>query len=301
MRLVSYDAEGQWRSGIEVGDLIADAQRAAAHAGWGDEECAGLHSTRALVALEPARLRALGDHAASSRSELEAAGALHPRESVRFGPPVPDPPKIICLGLNYRDHAEEAGLTPPVTPMFFAKWANSLVGPTEPIVPPAITDQVDYEAELAVVIGSPGRNIDAAHALEHVAGAMAFNDVSARDLQLANQLWTGGKAIDTFGPCGPGLVLRDDIGDLQALAVRARVNGETVQDGTTASMIFPVADTIAFLSRIMTLEPGDIIATDTPAGVGNARRPQLFLHPGDTVETEIEGIGTLRNRIAEPL
>jgi 2-keto-4-pentenoate hydratase/2-oxohepta-3-ene-1,7-dioic acid hydratase in catechol pathway len=300
MRLVSYEAEGAWRSGIEVDELIADTQRAAAGAGWGDEECAGLHSTRAVLTLEPARLRALGDHAASHTSELEAAGALHPRESTRLGPPVPDPPKIICLGLNYRDHAEEAGLTPPLAPMFFAKWANSLVGPTEPIVPPATTDQVDYEAELAVVIGSRGRNIDVDRALEHVAGAMAFNDVSARDLQLANQLWTGGKAIDTFGPCGPALVLRDDIGDLQALAVRTRVNGETVQDGNTASMIFPVAETIAFLSQIMTLEPGDIIATGTPAGVGNSRDPKLFLHPGDVVEVEIEGIGTLRNPVADP-
>ena len=300
MRLVSYEADGAWRSGFEVGDLIADTQRAAAGAGWGDEERADLHSTRAVLTLEPTRLRALGDHAASSTSELEAAGALHPRDSVRLGPPVADPPKIIFLGLNYRDHAEEAGLTPPAEPMFFAKWANSLVGPTDPIVPPAITDQVDYEAELAVVIGRRGRNIDVAHALEHIAGAMAFNDVSARDLQLANQLWTGGKAIDTFGPCGPALVLRDDIGDLQALAVRARVNGETVQDGNTASMIFPVAETIAFLSQRMTLEPGDIIATGTPAGVGNSRDPKLFLHPGDVVEVEIEGIGTLRNPVADP-
>src|SRR3954452_8245485 len=212
-------------------------------------------------------------------ASLRPWGRCTRASSVRLGPPVPDPPKIICLGLNYRDHAEEAGLTPPVEPMFFAKWANSLVGPTEPIVPPAIADQVDYEAELAVVIGSPGRNIDAAHALEHVAGAMALNDVSARDLQLANQLWTGGKAIDTFGPCGPALVLRDDIGDLQALAVRTRVNGETVQDGNTPSMIFPVAETIAFLSQIRPLEPGDIIATGTPAGVGNSRDPSSSCSP----------------------
>jgi 2-keto-4-pentenoate hydratase/2-oxohepta-3-ene-1,7-dioic acid hydratase in catechol pathway len=183
--------------------------------------------------------------------------------------------------------------------MFFAKFANSLVGPADRIVPPATTEQVDYEAELAVVIGTPGRNIAAADALGHVAGAMAFNDISARDLQLANNLWTGGKAIDTFAPCGPALVLRDDIGDLQALGVRTRVNGEVVQDGNTASMIFGVAETIAFLSEIMTLEPGDIIATGTPAGVGNSRTPKLFLHPGDVVEVEIEGIGTLRNPVAE--
>jgi 2-keto-4-pentenoate hydratase/2-oxohepta-3-ene-1,7-dioic acid hydratase in catechol pathway len=213
---------------------------------------------------------------------------------------VPDPSKIVCLGLNYRDHAEESGLTPPSAPMFFAKFPNSLIGPGEPIVPPATTQKVDYEAELAVVIGRRGRDIAAADALDHVAGAMPFNDVSARDLQLANNLWTGGKAIDTFAPCGPGLVLREDAGDLSSLAVRTRVNGRTVQDGNTASMIFGIAETIAFLSEVMTLEPGDIIATGTPAGVGNAREPKLFLRPGDLVEIEIERIGTLRNRVVEP-
>jgi 2-keto-4-pentenoate hydratase/2-oxohepta-3-ene-1,7-dioic acid hydratase in catechol pathway len=152
---------------------------------------------------------------------------------------------------------------------------------------------------LAVVIGRAGRQIPVDEALGHVVGAMAFNDVSARDLQLANNLWTGGKAIDTFGPCGPALVTLDAIGDLQDLAVRTRVNGETVQDGSTASMIFGVAETIAFLSEVMTLEPGDIIATGTPAGVGNARTPKLFLHPGDVVEVEIEGVGTLSNPVAE--
>jgi acylpyruvate hydrolase len=301
MRLVSYDANGGWRSGIEVGNLVADVQGAAKHAGWSTEDCAPLHATRAVLALEPERLRALGDHAASRTAEIQADGIARPCTDLRLGPPVPDPQKIICLGLNYRDHAAEAGLREPSAPMFFAKWANSLIGPTDAIVPPGVSEKIDYEAELAVVIRTRGRNIEAAHALEHVAGAMAFNDVSARDLQMANPLWTGGKAIDTFGPCGPALVLLDEIEDLQMLAVRTRVNGETVQDGTTASMIFQVAETIAFLSRIMTLEPGDIIATGTPAGVGNARRPPLFLHPGDTVETEIEGIGTLRNRIAEPL
>jgi acylpyruvate hydrolase len=274
---------------------------AAASAGWSESERAGLDSTRAVLTLEPARLSALRDAATSDEAELRASGAVQPRDAVRLGPPVPDPPKIICLGLNYRDHAAEAGLQAPSAPMFFAKWANSLIGPTDDIVPPVGAEKIDYEAELAVVIGKRGRNIDAADALAHVAGAMAFNDVSARDLQMANPLWTGGKAIDTFGPCGPSFVLLDEIGDLQDLTVRARVNGETVQDGTTASMIFPVAETIAFLSAIMTLEPGDIIATGTPAGVDNSRQPQLFLHPGDTVEIEIEGIGTLRNRVADPV
>jgi 2-keto-4-pentenoate hydratase/2-oxohepta-3-ene-1,7-dioic acid hydratase in catechol pathway len=301
MRLVTYQRNGTLRPGLELGDEIADVQSAARHAGW-DEELAGdLRSARAVVALGSERLheleRAVGEHA----EQLRVEGALLPSEGMTLGPPVPDPQKIICLGLNYRDHAAEAGLQAPAEPLFFAKYANSLVGPTDEIVPPPVaSEQVDYEVELAVVIGARARGVTADDALDYVAGAMVFNDVSARDLQLANNTWTGGKAIDTFGPCGPALVLREDMGDLQALALRTRVNGETVQDGTTASMIFGVAETIAFLSRVMTLEPGDIIATGTPAGVGNSRDPKLFLHAGDLVEAEIDGIGTLSNRVAEP-
>jgi 2-keto-4-pentenoate hydratase/2-oxohepta-3-ene-1,7-dioic acid hydratase in catechol pathway len=181
--------------------------------------------------------------------------------------------------------------------MFFAKWANSLIGPTDPIVPPQTAHQVDYEAELAVVIGDRVYDVDADRALDHVVGVMVLNDVSARDLQLANNLWTGGKAIDTFAPCGPAVVTLEEIEDIQALPVRTRVNGKIVQNGDTADMIFGVADTIAFLSQIMTLEPGDIIATGTPAGVGVSRTPQVFLRPGDIVEVEIEGVGTLRNPV----
>ncbi len=297
MRLVSYQADGDWRSGIELGEFVADIEQVALSAGWSEAERALVRSTRAVTALGTDRLRELHSAAQGQQPDL-----LQPREQLRIGPPVPDPQKIICLGLNYRDHAKEAGLGEPSAPMFFAKFANSLIGPTDAIVPPAAAiGKLDYEAELAVVIGRRARNLDSAQALQYVAGAMAFNDVSARDLQMANPLWTGGKAIDTFGPCGPSLVLLDEIADLQDLGIRARVNGETVQEGTTASMIFSVAETVAFLSQIMTLEPGDMIATGTPAGVGNARDPQLFLHPGDTVEVEIERIGTLRNRISEPV
>jgi acylpyruvate hydrolase len=298
LKLVSYRSNGTLRPGLELGGEVIDVDRAAAAAGWDEETRSGLGSGRAVVALGLERLRELEIAVGADADALRADGALRPLDGIRLGPPVPDPEKIICLGLNYRDHAEEAGLEAPAAPMFFAKYANSLAGPTDDIVPPASTDSVDYEAELAVVIGKRGRNIALEDALEHVAGAMAFNDVSARDLQLANNLWTGGKAIDTFGPCGPALVLRDDIADLQALPVRTRVNGEVVQDGNTASMIFGVAETIVFLSQIMTLEPGDIIATGTPAGVGNSRTPKLFLHAGDVVEVEIEGIGTLQNPVA---
>jgi 2-keto-4-pentenoate hydratase/2-oxohepta-3-ene-1,7-dioic acid hydratase in catechol pathway len=222
-----------------------------------------------------------------------------PIANLRLGPPLPDPQKIICIGLNYHDHAKEVGATPPPSPIFFAKFANSLVGPTDDLIPPRDETHVDYEAELAVVIGKAGRYISSENALAHVAGAMAFNDVSARDFQLANQLWTSGKAVDTFGPCGPALVTVDDLGDLQDLSVKTRVNGDTVQNGTTASMIFPIADLIEFLTRVMTLEPGDIIATGTPAGVARAHKPPRFLKAGDVVEVEIQGIGTLKNTVLE--
>jgi len=300
MRLVSFSPDGDrtLRSGIETAAGIADTEHVAVLAGFGEDARITLRSTRAVLALDREDLGTLEKTAESLAPGLRERGALHRRDAVRLGPPIPDPEKIICLGLNYRDHAREAGLEIPSEPMFFAKWANSLIGPTDAIIPPLTTEQVDYEAELAVVIGERVRNVDAEQALDHVVGVMAFNDVSARDLQLANNLWTGGKAIDTFAPCGPAVVTLEAIENIQALPVRTRVNGNTVQDGNTADMIFGVAETIAFLSQIMTLEPGDVIATGTPAGVGNSRTPKLFLHPGDIVEVEIEGVGTLRNRVA---
>jgi acylpyruvate hydrolase len=300
MRLVSFstNTDHVWRAGIQTPDGIAAIDTVMTLAGLGDGPDGEVASTRQALALGSESLGALAQAAGSLAGQLRELGALHEPDSVRLGPPVPDPQKIICLGLNYRDHAREAGLATPSAPMFFAKFANSLIGPADQIVPPLTTEQVDYEAELAVVIGKPARDVAAGDALGHVAGVMAFNDVSARDLQLANNLWTGGKAIDTFGPCGPALVTLDEIPNIQALALRTRVNGETVQDGNTSDMIFTVAETIAFLSQIMTLQPGDIIATGTPAGVGNARSPKLFLHVGDLVEVELEGVGTLRNHVA---
>jgi acylpyruvate hydrolase len=283
------------RCGIETDQGIADASAVASLAGLPADSA---NTTRAVLSLSDDERATLDRTAHEQAVTLRDRGLLHDPGAVRLGPPVPDPQKIVCLGLNYSDHAAEAGIEPPSAPMFFAKFPNSLVGPADDIVPPATTQAVDYEAELAVVIGRRGRNIDAADALDHVAGVMAFNDVSARDLQMANNLWTGGKAIDTFGPCGPALVTLDAVGDLQDLGVRTRVNGETVQDGSTSQMIFGVAETIAFLSQIMTLEPGDIIATGTPSGVGGSRTPPLFLQAGDVVEVEIDGVGTLRNPVA---
>jgi 2-keto-4-pentenoate hydratase/2-oxohepta-3-ene-1,7-dioic acid hydratase in catechol pathway len=207
--------------------------------------------------------------------------------------PVTDPQKIVCLGLNYRDHAQETGQEIPGAPMWFAKFANSLIGSGQEIVlPRAHSEYVDYEAELALVIGRPARNVTAEDALEYVAGATGFNDVSARDLQLQNTLWTSGKAIDTFAPCGPALVTLEEIGDLRDLGLRTRVNGELLQEGTTADLVFGPAEVVAWLSRTMTLLPGDVIATGTPAGVGATQG--RFLREGDTVEVEIDGLGRLR-------
>ena len=295
MRLVSYGKPRAWMSGIELGVSVVETAEVATLAGWNEEYIAAAGSNRTLLELGPAALRQLERVVFDKTDHLNSI----PRSSLRIGPPIPDPQKIVCIGLNYHDHAKEVGATPPDSPIFFAKYPNSLVGEKDDVVPPRDTSKVDYEAELAVVIGTRGRYIEESSALDHVAGVMAFNDVSARDLQLANQLWTGGKAIDTFGPCGPALVTLDEIADIQNLTVRTRVDGDMLQDGNTSSMIFSVRQIIAFLSRIMTLEPGDIIATGTPAGVASAHKPARFLKTSNVVEVEIEGIGMLRNRIAE--
>jgi 2-keto-4-pentenoate hydratase/2-oxohepta-3-ene-1,7-dioic acid hydratase in catechol pathway len=198
--------------------------------------------------------------------------------------------------LNYRSHAEEAGFAIPTVPILFAKYRNTLSGPTSPIILPDMSKEVDYEAELAIVIGKPCKDITAAQALEHVAGYMAFNDVSARDLQMRTSQWLSGKALDTFAPCGPALVI-NEISDPQNLNISTRLNQQTLQQSNTCNMIFSVAETISYISQLMTLEPGDIIATGTPEGVGFKRNPPIFLQDGDVVEVEVEGIGMLRNPV----
>jgi 2-keto-4-pentenoate hydratase/2-oxohepta-3-ene-1,7-dioic acid hydratase in catechol pathway len=211
--------------------------------------------------------------------------------------PVPRPGKIVGIGLNYRDHAEEAGLELPEVPILFPKFANSVIGPGAPIVIPPETTRADYEAELGVVIGRRAHRVSESDALSYVAGYTCVNDVSARELQNRTSQWMLGKAIDTFLPCGPWLVTRDEIADPQALAIRCEVNGRELQSSSTAQMIFGVAELIAFITRTMTLEPGDVIATGTPPGVGFARKPPIYLQDGDEVSVEIEGIGRLTNPV----
>ncbi|MBV9197754.1 MAG: fumarylacetoacetate hydrolase family protein [Solirubrobacterales bacterium] len=290
MRLVSYEAEGRWRAGIVRGDAVVDAEAAFRQARIGGAE-ETWRCNRAIIQASDS------DRAAVARAAAEIESAAMPLAKLRLGPPIPEPEKILCMGLNYRDHAAESNLSLPEAPLFFAKFRNSLIGHGEPIVLPAASRQVDYEAELAVVIGRRCREVGVEQALDYVGGATAFNDVSARDLQMQVSQWTMGKAIDSFAPCGPALVLMDELPDLQSLGIRARVNGDTLQDANTSLMIFGVAEAIAFLTRVMTLEPGDIIATGTPAGVGMARKPPVFLSEGDVVEVEIDGIGTLRNPV----
>ncbi len=212
--------------------------------------------------------------------------------------PVRSPQKIIAIGLNYADHARESGATPPPAPVAFAKTSNTLLG-HEALVRwrGDASSQVDYEAELAVVIGRRAQEVPVETALEYVLGYTACNDVTARDAQFGDGQWFRGKSFDTFCPLGPWVVTTDEIPDPQALAVRCRVNGETMQDGTTADMIFSVAQIISYVSRFMTLQPGDVVSTGTPAGVGFARSPQVFLTDGDVVEVEVEGIGVLRNTV----
>jgi 2-keto-4-pentenoate hydratase/2-oxohepta-3-ene-1,7-dioic acid hydratase in catechol pathway len=238
--------------------------------------------------------------AADEADQAFEKGNVLPTSITLRGPAVPDPEKILCVGFNYRPHAEEMAVELPPHPNVFAKFANSLVGNGDDIELPAVSAQIDYEGELAVVIGQPCRAVSARDALHYVGGYTAFNDVSARDLQFRTSQWTLGKAIDTFAPIGPVITLTDEIADPRDLTLTTRVNGEVVQHACTSEMIFDVAEIISCVSRSMTLEAGDVIATGTPEGVGWKRTPPQFLREGDEVEVEISKIGTLRNRVVHP-
>ncbi len=210
--------------------------------------------------------------------------------------PISRPGKIICVGLNYRDHAEEQGTELPKAPLFFAKYTTALIGPGDPIVIPAVVEKADYEAELGVVIGTTVRNVSKESAFEAVAGYVVANDVSARDLQFADGQWTRGKSPDTFCPVGP-LVPAAEVADPHALPIRAILNGETLQDSTTANLIFGIDEVISYASRTSTLEAGDLILTGTPAGVGIFRDPQRLLQAGDEITIEIDGVGAITNPV----
>jgi acylpyruvate hydrolase len=226
-----------------------------------------------------------------------ATGRPRPLAEVKLLAPVPRPGKIICVGLNYRDHANETGQKIPSEPVLFSKFANSVVGPGADVVVPPEADKIDYEAELAVVIGRRAASVTVADALARVAGYACANDVSSRSLQFRSAQWLLGKAIDTFLPLGPYLVTADEVPDPQALGIRCLVNDEVLQSSNTGQMIFGVAELVSFISRTITLEPGDLIVTGTPSGVGMAADPPRFLRPGDRMRVEIDGLGELENTV----
>jgi 2-keto-4-pentenoate hydratase/2-oxohepta-3-ene-1,7-dioic acid hydratase in catechol pathway len=226
-----------------------------------------------------------------------ATGAPRPLAGLRLLAPVPRPGKIVCVGLNYRDHANETSQPIPSEPVLFSKYANSVVGPGADVVVPPDAEKIDYEAELAVVIGRRASAVPNGEALDHVAGYTCANDVSSRSLQFRSSQWLLGKAIDTFLPLGPYLVTADEVPDPQALGIRCLVNDELRQSSDTGQMIFGVAELVSFTSRTITLEPGDVLITGTPAGVGMAADPPRYLRPGDRMRIEIDGVGELDNTV----
>ena len=233
------------------------------------------------------------------RAERHAAGQTGiSLAEVDLHPPVPDPNKILCIGLNYLDHCQETGQPVPEHPVLFAKFNNALVGHQGAILLDGTSQRVDYEAELAFVIGKRAYKVSEAEAMDYVAGYVTANDVSARDLQFADSQWVRGKTLDTFCPLGPWLVTKDEVPDPHNLGIRCRVNGATLQDSTTAQLIFKIPALVSYLSQGLTLEAGDIVLTGTPPGVGYTRKPPVLLKPGDVVEIEIDGVGLLRNPVS---
>jgi len=285
MRFASFRTGSSARLGLLQGDEVIDLALAAPDVP-GD-----------LMALLSAGtdLRSLEALAASA-----PAAARRPLDSTTLLPPIARPGKIVCLGLNYADHAAEGGHARPSYPSFFLRSATSLVGHGDAIVRPACSEQLDYEAELAAVIGRRARHVSAEDALQYVAGYSCFNDASVRDYQRKTAQWTIGKNFDATGAFGPFFVTADELPPgAQGLRISTRLNGEVMQDANTGDMLFPVAETIALLTECMTLEPGDVLVMGTPAGVGHARKPQVWMKDGDVVEIEIEGIGVLRNPIVD--
>ncbi len=285
MKLVTFERGEHRRPGVLITrggrDVVVDLQQT-------DPSLPG--SVRELLEAGPEALERAAQAADAARDTLDAA-------AVKLAAPIPNPGKILCIGLNYADHAAESGQPLPDYPIVFSKYSNTVIGSGEAIILPKVTAMVDYEAELGFVIGKRGRHISESDALDHVAGYMPINDVSARDYQERVSQWTMGKSFDTFAPMGPALVTSDEVGDPHKLAIRLWIGDEVLQDSSTSQLIFSVPKLVADISEVMTLEPGDIVSTGTPPGVGAARAPQRFLRAGETCHIEIEKLGVLSNPI----
>ena len=283
MRLVTFTHQRQRRLGARSGDSIID-----------------LSAADPSIPSTMREFLEAGDNAISrAQAAIDRGTHAISETDVTIHAPIDNPEKIICIGLNYADHAAESSMPIPEESIVFSKYASSIIGPDENIVAPSASSQVDYEVELVVVIGKSGRNISEEDALDHVAGYMVGHDVSARDYQLEKPgaQWMMGKTFDTFAPIGPDLVTTDDVPDPHNLGIRCILNGETVQDSNTSQLIFDVPKLIAYLAHVFTLTPGDLIFTGTPHGVGMGREPQLWLKHGDHVICEIDGLGQLENPV----
>ncbi|WP_100011603.1 fumarylacetoacetate hydrolase family protein [Lentibacillus sediminis] len=286
MQLVSFLASDGVRLGVKTDNGIVDVQKTAAKAGVSAANSVDEVITRGAEGIE------------QLRQVIETANETIPEEEVTYAPAVQTPGKILCSGANYRAHVAEAKLNVPDNPIYFPKFRNSLAAHQEDVIPPEVTTEVDYEVELAVVVGKQAYNIPQEEALDYVFGYAVGNDLSARDLQFRNSQWMYGKAIDKFAPLGPYLVTADEVGDPQTLDLKCSVNGELRQNSNTSKMIFTVAEMISDLSKIMTLEPGDVLFTGTPEGVIVGMEEKNWLKPGDEIVCEIEKVGRLVNRIA---
>jgi 2-keto-4-pentenoate hydratase/2-oxohepta-3-ene-1,7-dioic acid hydratase in catechol pathway len=281
MRLVTFEADGKTRPGV-----LTESN------GIFDLTAAGFHSMLDVIeaaALEPKKIQSLV--AASTPDTAYSLG------TVKLLAPIPKPRKLICVGLNYRDHAAETGSEIPEVPTIFNKFATAVIGPGDQIVLPKVSKKPDYEAEFAFVIGKGGRHIKGENWAQHIFGYTIVNDVTGRDYQRATTQWLMGKTFDTFAPMGPWIVTADAIQDPHNLDISLEINGETLQNSNTRELIFKIPDLLVFLSSVFTLEPGDIVSTGTPAGVGVARNPPRFLQPGDDVVVKIPAIGELRNPV----
>jgi 2-keto-4-pentenoate hydratase/2-oxohepta-3-ene-1,7-dioic acid hydratase in catechol pathway len=277
VRLVSYESNRGPRAGVLRGGEVIDA---------GDALGSGVASMREL--LGSGRVGELSD----------ADGPATPLADAKLLAPVPDPQKLIGIGLNYARHAAESGAEPPASPTFFAKFANALRPDGATVALPTASEKIDYEAEVAFVVGRRAKDVSEADAIDHLAGYTLMNDLSARDLQFATPQWMPGKVFDGAAPCGPAIVTPDEAGPDDAIGIALDLNGERMQEDTTAGLIFSIPQLVAHLSRLMTLEPGDVVTTGTPAGVGGARDPSVWLRPGDEVVISSPQLGELRTTIA---
>lgn len=303
MRIITFEPKNSSDSGSQprMGALIADGQYVLDfHKALGADSPSDVLIWCDLDNEWLAKAGALCEeveHDFVRREALSENGSIVSISDVQLLAPISRPGKMVCVGLNYREHAAEGNRPAPTSPVLFSKFTTAVTAPEGNVVLPPTSSKVDYEAELAVIIGRRAKAVPRERALDYVMGYMNFNDVSARDFQFGDGQFQRGKSCDTFAPMGPFIVTKDEIPDPQRLSIRFRLNGETMQNSNTSEMIFSVIDLVAFITETITLEPGDVIATGTPSGVGFARTPPVFLKPGDMMEVEVEGLGVLSNRV----